>query len=92
MITPIAITAGDIWLEIDKYDGISREILFKRLESKQRSRDLLLMALGWLVYQKHVKWVPGEKDGRLFLVNPEREKEDPKNEQSNQNRFASSGA
>lgn len=92
MITPIAVTAGDIWLEIDKSDGIHKEILFSRMTSAKKNHDLLLMALGWLVYQKHVRWVPGEKGGRLFLVDSEKEKEDSKNEQSNQNRFASSSA
>lgn len=90
MITPIAVTAGDIWLEIDKWDGIHKEILFTKMTSAKKSHELLLMALGWLVYQRHVKWIPGEKGGRLYLVNPE--KEESKNEQSNQNRFASNSA
>jgi hypothetical protein len=92
MITPIAVTAGDIWLEIDKSDGIYKEVLFTRMTSAEKSHELLLMALGWLVYQKHVRWVPGEKGGRLFLINPDKEKEDSKHEKSNQNRFASSSA
>lgn len=54
--------------------------------------ELLLMALGWLVYQRHIKWVPGEKGGRLFLVSHMKEKEDGKNEESDQNRFAVNNA
>ncbi len=85
-MTRIAVSAGEIWIEIDQFDGILQEILVKRLESKVRTRDLLLMALGWLIYEGHVRWMPGEQGGRLFLNR--KMKEEIKDEASDQNRFA----
>lgn len=75
MMTQIAVTAGEIWLEIDQFDGILQEILVKRMETKARSRDLLLMALGWLIYEGHLRWAPGEQGGRLFLNHKRKEEQ-----------------
>jgi hypothetical protein len=91
MMTKIAITAGDIWHVLDANEGISRDKLFERLESLERSREMLLMALGWLIYQKHVKWVPGKKGGQLFLVGST-VKEGLSHEKSDQNSFAVNSA
>lgn len=90
-MTKIAIAAGDIWLVLDVNEGIFENELFERLESQERPRDVLLMALGWLIYGKHVKWVPGKSGGRLFLVSST-VKEGFKNEKSNQNSFAVNNA
>ena len=49
------------------------------------------MALGWLIYDQHVKCVPSQNKGRLFLVSP-KAKEGLKNEESDQNRFAVNNA
>ncbi len=91
MITRIALTAGKIWLELDKRGNLDRDGLFKRLESRETSRDLLFMALGWLVYQKHIKWTLGENGGRLQLINFDEGKE-AQNEKSNQNPIAAHSA
>ena len=91
MMTKIALTAGEIWLELDKEEVAYKDELLKRMENQEMSQDLLLMALGWLVYQKHVKWVPDKKGGRLFLVTQNR-KEGFSDEKSNQNRFAVNNA
>lgn len=85
-MTKIAIAAGDIWLVIDVNDGISKNELFERLESQERPREVLLMALGWLIYGKHVKWVPGKSGGQLFLVGST-VKEGLSHEKSDQNSF-----
>jgi hypothetical protein len=87
MITKIAIAAGDIWLALDVNEGISRNELFERLKSPERPREMLLMALGWLIYQKHVKCVPGKNGGQLFLVGST-VKEGLSHEKSDQNSFA----
>ena len=91
MMTQIAISAGEIWLLLDKHEGISLNELFRRLEKPERSKDLLLMAFGWLIYEKHVKWVQDEDGGRLFLVNS-KVKEGVGNEKSDQNNFAVNNA
>jgi hypothetical protein len=91
MMTSIAVTAGEIWLEIDRENGVFAEILLSRMGDKRRSRDLLLMALGWLVYEGHVRWTPVERGGRLFLTERKR-KEDLSYEESDQNHFAVNGA
>ena len=46
MMTKIAIAAGDIWHVLDANEGISKDELFERLESPERPREMLLMALG----------------------------------------------
>lgn len=89
MMTKLALMAGEIWLLLDKFEGIAHHELLKRLETKDK--DLVLMALGWLVYEKHVRWVGSGDDGRLFLVIP-KEKEGFKNEKSDQNHFAINNA
>jgi len=86
MMSKIAIAAGDIWSVLDANDGISQSELFDRLKSPERPREMLLMALGWLIYQKHVKWVPGKKGGQLFLVGSTGE-EGLSHEKSDQNSF-----
>lgn len=85
-MTKIAITAGDIWHVLDANEGISRDELFERLKSPERPREMLLMALGWLIYQKHVRWVQGTKGGQLFLVGSTGE-EELDHEKSDQNSF-----
>lgn len=91
MMTKIAIVAGDIWAALDRDEGSFSENLLELLESRERSRDLLLMALGWLVYEKHVKWVPEKNGGRLFLVGSSGE-EGHSREKSDQNDFAVNNA
>jgi winged helix-turn-helix protein DUF2582 len=52
MITEIGITAGEIWHFLDKNSIASIDELIVDLD---RSRDLVLMSLGWLAREGHVK-------------------------------------
>lgn len=71
MVEKISLTAGEIWLELDKSGGMHLDDLFARLEHRGASKDLLWMALGWLVYQKHTKWTSGKNGGQVVIVSPE---------------------
>lgn len=51
MITEIGITAGDIWHYLDEHG----EVDFTQLASGiDKSRDILMMSLGWLAREGHV--------------------------------------
>ena len=51
MITEIGITAGDIWNYLDKNGSATLTTMTKSIG---KSRDLLLMSLGWLAREGHV--------------------------------------
>ena len=51
MITEIGITAGDIWHYLDKHESATLEQLIK---GTGKSRELILMSLGWLAREGHV--------------------------------------
>lgn len=52
MITEIGITAGDIWHYLDQQPN---PVSFGRLASEiDRSREMLLMSLGWLAREGHI--------------------------------------
>jgi hypothetical protein len=51
MITEIGITAGEIWHYIDQHGKTRLSILVSGIE---RSRELVLMSLGWLAREGHV--------------------------------------
>ena len=63
MIMQIGIVAGDIWhyLDINGTEKLSRLIL-----ATGKSRDLVLMSLGWLAREGHVV-LKGEGDYEIFL-------------------------
>ena len=65
MITEIGITAGDIWHYLDKHGSATLEQL---VQSIQKSRELLLMSLGWLAREGHVI-LGDEKSGYLARLN-----------------------
>ena len=54
MITEIGITAGEIWHFLDKNAVSTLDELVVGLE---RPRDLVLMSLGWLSREGHVKLI-----------------------------------
>ena len=51
MITEIGIVAGEIWHFLDQHGETSLDNLTKGIE---RSRDTVLMSLGWLAREGHV--------------------------------------
>lgn len=67
MITRIGIAAGDIWHYLDengkvKFSSITRDI--------NKPCDLLLMSLGWLAREGHVKVEEKNGDYEVELTNP----------------------
>jgi len=51
MITEIGIVAGEIWHHLDTHG----DVLFSQLlEGIDRSKELVLMSLGWLAREGHV--------------------------------------
>ncbi len=67
MIIQIGIIAGDIWhyLDTNGNEKLSRLIL-----AVGKSRDLVLMSLGWLAREGHVT-LKGEGDYEISLSNHE---------------------
>lgn len=61
MITEIGITAGDIWHYLDKHERATLDELAKGIG---KSKDLILMSLGWLAREGHVN-LGDEKTGYL---------------------------
>jgi len=51
MITEIGIVAGEIWHFLDQSGSVSLTTLAKGID---RSRDNVLMSLGWLAREGHV--------------------------------------
>lgn len=51
MITEIGIVAGEIWHDLDAHGASPFSQIFKRLN---RSKELVLMSLGWLAREGHV--------------------------------------
>jgi hypothetical protein len=51
MITEIGIVAGEIWHFLDQNGSVSIDFLAKGID---RSRDNILMSLGWLAREGHV--------------------------------------
>ncbi|MGD0337066.1 MAG: winged helix-turn-helix domain-containing protein [Candidatus Omnitrophota bacterium] len=51
MITEIGIVAGEIWHYLDQHGEVNLAALVKGIE---RSRDNVLMSLGWLAREGHV--------------------------------------
>ncbi len=62
MITEIGITAGDIWHYLEQRN----EVTFQQLAAGvDRSRDTLLMSLGWLAREGHVIL---NQDGESYTI------------------------
>jgi len=51
MITEIGIVAGEIWQFLEKKERVMLEELFKKID---KSKELILMSLGWLAREGHV--------------------------------------
>jgi hypothetical protein len=52
MITEIGIVAGDIWHYLDQHGEVELSVLIKGID---KSRDNVLMSLGWLAREGHVR-------------------------------------
>ena len=59
MITEIGIAAGDIWHDLDQHGESSLSQLLNHIG---KSRELLLMSLGWLAREGHVILKESETD------------------------------
>ena len=62
MITEIGIVAGDIWHYLDQHKGTKLSQLIKGID---KSRDLVMMSLGWLAREGHVIL---EEDGSDYKI------------------------
>jgi hypothetical protein len=51
MIIEIGIIAGDIWCYLDQHGTVTLSVLAKGID---KSRDNVLMSLGWLAREGHV--------------------------------------
>lgn len=65
MITEIGIVAGEIWNFLDKNQSAPVDTI---VDSLHRSRDLVLMSLGWLAREGHVSLSP-TKNGLVASLN-----------------------
>lgn len=64
MIIEIGIVAGEIWHYLDQKGEVSLAVLTKSLD---RSRENILMSLGWLAREGHVVLVKVDNDYRISL-------------------------
>jgi len=64
MITEIGIIAGDIWHFLDTHGEVSLADLVKGID---KSRDNVLMSLGWLAREGHVLLQQTGNDYRIAL-------------------------
>ncbi len=64
MITEIGIVAGEIWHYLDS-QGEAR--LSRMIKDMDRSRELILMSLGWLAREGHVVLIIVDGDYKITL-------------------------
>ena len=64
MITEIGITAGDIWHYLDQHGEVYLTDLIKGID---RSRDNILMSLGWLAREGHILLLEETGNYRISL-------------------------
>ncbi len=64
MITRIGIVAGDIWHFLDQHGEVTLSTLVQGIDT---SRDNLLMSLGWLAREGHVKVQHVDSDYKISL-------------------------
>ncbi len=64
MITEIGIVAGEIWHYLDQHQEVGLAELVKGID---RSRDNVLMSLGWLAREGHVILRENDGDYRICL-------------------------
>jgi hypothetical protein len=64
MITEIGIVAGDIWHFLDQHGEVTLSALVAGIE---KSRETVLMSLGWLAREGHVVLQQTEADYKVSL-------------------------
>lgn len=64
MITELGIVAGDIWNLLDKSEESELTDIVTTLE---KPRDTILMSLGWLAREGHVKLSRQGENYKIFL-------------------------
>lgn len=64
MITEIGIVAGEIWHFLDQHGEVSLSTLVKGID---KSRDNVLMSLGWLAREGHVVLQKADQDYSVCL-------------------------
>jgi len=64
VITEIGIVAGDIWHYLDQHGEVSLSELAKGID---KSRDNVLMSLGWLAREGHVVLAQQDRDYKVSL-------------------------
>lgn len=64
MIIEIGIIAGDIWYYLDQHGEVSLSLLVKSID---KSRDDVLMSLGWLAREGHVLLERAGSDYKVSL-------------------------
>jgi hypothetical protein len=64
MITEIGIVAGDIWHYLDQHGDTLLSVLVKGID---KSRDNVLMSLGWLAREGHVLLQQSGNDYKVSL-------------------------
>ena len=64
MITQIGIVAGEIWHYLDQHGGVNVSELTRGID---RSRDNILMSLGWLAREGHVILQESNGDYKVSL-------------------------
>lgn len=65
MITEIGIAAGDIWQYLDKNGTATLDQMTKAIG---KSRELLLMSMGWLAREGHITLMPHGKGYEATLA------------------------
>jgi DNA-binding transcriptional ArsR family regulator len=73
MITKIGIVAGEIWHFLDEHGEVTLSEILSNLD---RSRDNVLMSLGWLAREGHVVLVQEGEDYRVSLRRDKDKKEE----------------
>ena len=65
MIMQIGITAGEIWHVLDERGKVTLEDMITKIN---RSREVVLMSLGWLAREGHVSLQPNGKSFSMELT------------------------
>ncbi len=68
MITMIGITAGEIWDYLDRSDEAAR--MQDIIGELAKDRDIIMMSLGWLAREGHIRLEKDDTDYSIKLARP----------------------